>query len=324
MDMKGFGEEFRDPRDYILRVTEAIWERRDVHTLHRFYADDVIVRSPAGVVVGNQPVIAATLATLAEFPDRQLLGEDVIWCADEDGGFLSSHRILSTATHLGDGMYGSATGTRLKYRVIADCAARDDQIYDEWLIRDQGAIVSMLGIDPKRFAAGQIDAEGGIESAVLPFNPAADVAGRYLGSGNDEPDGVRYAELYTRIMTGDLAAVRAEYDRAAHLELPGGVTDHGRSGADGFWLGLRSSFPSARFTIHHRIGRRDPHRPPRAALRWSLDGIHDGWGRFGSPSGAEVHVMGISHCEFGEDGVVREWVLIDDTAVWKQILLRSG
>ena len=82
MAMTGFGEEFRDPRDYILRVTETIWEGRGVHTLHRFYADDVVVRSPAGVVVGNQSVIAATQATLAEFPDRQLLGEDVIWSDD--------------------------------------------------------------------------------------------------------------------------------------------------------------------------------------------------------------------------------------------------
>ncbi len=324
MGMEGFGEEFRDPRDFILGVTETIWERRGVHTLNRFYSDDVVVRSPAGVVVGNQTVIGATLATLAEFPDRQLLGEDVIWCDDSDGGFLSSHRILSTATHLGDGIYGSATGARLKYRIIADCAARDGQIYDEWLIRDQGAIVRNLGIEPKSYAASQIEAEGGHDHAARPFCPALDVTGRYGGAGNDQPDGVRYAELLHRIMTGDLAAISTEYDRAAHLELPGGITDHGRSGADSFWLGLTSSFPSARFTIHHRIGRRDADRPPRAAIRWSLDGTHDGEGRFGAPSGADVHVMGISHCEFGPDGVLREWVLIDDTAVWKQVLLHTG
>ena len=125
-----------------------------VDAIHRYYAPKVAVRSPDGVVIGNEEVINATLATLAEFPDRQLLGEDVIWSGDEDSGFLSSHRILSTATHLGDGAYGPASGTRLRYRIIADCACRENQIYDEWLIRDQGAIVRQLGIDPKRFAAG--------------------------------------------------------------------------------------------------------------------------------------------------------------------------
>ncbi|MDE0319906.1 MAG: ester cyclase [Acidimicrobiaceae bacterium] len=324
MSMEGFGDEFHDPRDYILGITETIWEQRGVHTLNRFYADDVVVRSPGGVVVGNQSVIAATLATLAEFPDRQLLGEDVIWCSDDDGGFLSSHRILSTATHLGDGIYGPATGTRLKYRIIADCAARDGQIYDEWLIRDQGAIVRLLGVDPKSYAAGQIEAEGGPGQSAQPFSPARDVAGRYRGTGNDDPEGIRYAELLRQIMVGDLSAIRTEYDRAAHLELPSGVTDHGWRGADNFWLGLASSFPSACFTVHHQVGRREPERAPRAALRWSLDGPHDGEGRYGVPTGADVHVMGISHCEFGPDGILREWVLLDDTAVWKQVLLHTG
>ncbi|WP_419843113.1 nuclear transport factor 2 family protein [Candidatus Poriferisodalis sp.] len=322
--MKGFGEEFGGPREYILGVTETVWERRGVASLRRFYSEDVVVRSPSGVVVGNGAVMAATLATLAEFGDRQLLGEDVIWCDDGDEGFLSSHRILSTATHSGDGIYGPATRTRLRYRIIADCAARSDQIYDEWLIRDQGAIVRQLGIDAKTFAAGQIDAEGGHDNALQPLRPETDVEGRYRGTGNDHPDSARYAEMYGRVMTGDLAAIRGEYDRAVQLELPGGITDHGWSASDSFWIGLLSSFPSARFAIHHRIGRRDSSRAPRVAMRWSLDGVHAGWGRFGAPSGANVHVMGISHGEYGPDGLAREWVLLDDTAVWKQILLHTG
>ena len=98
------------------------------------------------MVVGNKGVIGATMATLAEFPDRQLLGEDVIYSGEEGDyerdGLLSSHRIVSTATHVHGGVYGDEpTGKQLVYRIIADCAARNNQIYDEWLIRDQGAIV---------------------------------------------------------------------------------------------------------------------------------------------------------------------------------------
>ncbi len=128
--MKGFDPKWRDPPHFINGITREIWEDRGIHTLHRTYGAKMPVRSPAGVVVGNEGVIAATMATLAEFPDRTLLGEDVIWCGDEDAGFLSSHRLLSTATHARDGVYGRATGKRLAYRIIADCAARDDAIYD--------------------------------------------------------------------------------------------------------------------------------------------------------------------------------------------------
>ena len=322
--MKGFDPRYKDLPDYILGITYRIWEGREVDALSELYTPDIIVRSPEGVVKGNEAVIAATLATLAAFGDRQLLGEDVIWSGDDETGFLSSHRIMSLATHSGDGSYGPATGVQLRYRIIADCAARDNQIYDEWLVRDQGAIVRQLGMDPMRYAADQIDAEGGPETCPRPFQPSLDAGPAYTGTGNGHATGERYAGMLERVMGGGLDAVAEHYDRAVQVELPGGRTAHGRAEADRFWLGLRSSFPGALFEIHHRIGRDDPGMPPRSALRWSLTGTHDGWGAFGRPSGAEVHVMGISHAEFGPRGLRREWVLIDETAVWKQILLHTG
>ncbi|MDJ0827386.1 MAG: ester cyclase [Rhodobacter sp.] len=322
--MKGFDSKFKDFPDYILGITKEVWEDRGIATLHRYYAPDIVVRSPTSVVVGNDGVIAATMATLAEFPDRQLLGEDVIWCGTPEDGMLSSHRILSTATHTGDGVYGKATGKTLKYRIIADCHAIANQINDEWLIRDQGAIVRQLGLDPKDYARRLIENEGGPETCVQPLTPKTDRAGPYTGRGNDNEHGARYADLLTRIMGADMAAIPTEYDRGAQLDLPGHVTAHGHPAADRFWMGLRASFPSSKFTIHHVIGRDDPAMPPRAALRWSLTGKHDGWGAFGTPTGAEVYILGLSHAEFGPRGLRREWVVYDESAIWKQILLQTG
>jgi hypothetical protein len=63
---------------------------------------------------------------------------------------------------------------------------------------------------------------------------------------------------------------------------------------------------------------------PRAAVRWSLDGVHDGWGAFGPPTGAPVHIMGMAHAEYGPWGLRRECALWDEIAIWKQILLHTG
>ena len=84
--------------------------------------------------------------------------------------FLSSHRILSKATHQNHGAYGQATGKKIVYRVIADCACRNNQVYDEWLVRDQGAIVRQIGLDPKKYAANLMQEEGGAEKCSTPFN----------------------------------------------------------------------------------------------------------------------------------------------------------
>ena len=327
--MKGFDPKFSDFPDYIVGITKEIWEDRGIAALNDYYAPDIVVRCPASVVVGNHGVIAATMATLAEFPDRTLYGEDVIWCGTPEEGMLSSHRLHSTATHSNAGVYGAPTGRKLRYRIIADCHAIGNQINDEWLIRDQGAIVRQLGHDPKDYARDLIAREGGPEDCVRPYTPAIDVDGPYKGTGNDSEWGQRYADILTRSMKADFAAIPAEYDRAANLYYPGGVEMLSHSGADQFWMGLRASFPNAEFRIHHAVGRDDPSMPPRAALRWTLHGKHDGWGRFGTPTGADVFVLGACHAEFGaliggKPLLRREWALFDETAIWKQILLQTG
>ncbi len=327
--MKGFSDRFVDFPDYIVGITKEIWEDRGLATLHDYYAPDIIVRSPSSVVVGNQDVISATMATLAEFPDRTVYGEDVIWSGSPEEGMLSSHRLHSTATHVNPGVYGAPTGTKLKYRIIADCHAINNQINDEWLIRDQGAIVRQLGLDPKAYARDLIAREGGPENCVKPYTPATDVEGPYKGCGNDNAWGQSYADILTRIMSADFRVIPEEYDRAAILSYAGGAQALSFDGADQFWMGLRSSFPDAEFKIHHMIGREDPLMPPRAALRWTLHGKHSGWGSFGVPTGAEVFVLGASHAEFGalisgQPKLRREWALFDETAIWKQILLHTG
>ena len=322
--MKGFSDRFTDFPDYILGITQEIWEHRNLATLHHYYAPDIPVRSPGSIVFGNEGVIGATMATLAEFPDRRLLGEDVIWSGSPEEGMLSSHRILSTATHLGDGVYGKATGKKLRYRIIADCHAIDNQINDEWLIRDQGAVVRQLGWDPKEYAIDLIEREGGPENCVQPFHPSIDQVGPYTGRGNDNVWGAKYSDILNRIMGADLGVIPSEYDRAVTGFYPGGKELISTDGVDDFWIGLRAAFPSASFTIDHQIGREDPMMSPRAAIRWSLTGKHDGWGAFGKPSGAEVHVMGISHVEFGPWGIRREYTLFDETSVWKQIAMKTG
>ncbi len=327
--MIGFSNKFRDFPDYIIGITKEIWEDRGIATLHEYYSEDIVVRSPASIVTGNQGVIAATMATLAEFPDRVLLGEDVIWSGTPEEGMLSSHRIISQATHAGDGMYGAATGKRLQYRILADCHAQNNTIDDEWLIRDQTAIVKQMGWEPKAFAADLIEREGGPEACVKPLTPENDMVGPYKGRGNDNGWGATLAETLIRMMGADMAAIPEVYDRACHLEYPGHVTAHGTAEADKFWMGLRASFPNAEFKIDHQIGMEDDNMPPRAAVRWSLWGKHDGWGMFGAPTGAMVYVLGCTHAEFGQLGgaapqLRREYTLFDETAVWKQILLEGS
>ena len=323
---EGFSQRYSDFPDYILKITHDIWEGRDIASLEESYAPDIAMRFPSGVSIGNQATIDGTMATLAEFPDRTLFGEDVIWSGDAKSGYLSSHRIVSTGRHTGRGPFSAVLGVTnrpFRMRALADCAALKDVIYDEWLVRDTGGLVRQLGGDPETFARELIEIEGGAERCQKPLTPDNDVAGPYVASGNDNEWGERYADILTDVMARRFNVIQSAYDRACTLEMPGDRLGHSWSEADRFWLGLRSSFPRARFEVHHRIGREDALLSPRAAVRWSLWGEHSGWGDFGPPTGAKVHVMGISHAEFGPWGLRREWTLYDEVAIWKQIHLHT-
>ncbi len=327
--MKGFSQKFIDFPDYILGITKEIWEDRGIATLNEYYGEDMYLRMPLGVYRGNQGVISKTMSTLVEFPDRELLGEDVIWSGNEDDGMLSSHRLYCTGTHLGHSMFGEPTGNVVHFRAIADCYAINNAITDEWLVRDYGGVAKQIGWTAQEAAAQLIEAEGGIDHCEKPLTPENDMVGPYTGKGNDNEWGQRYADVLNRIMSADLAVIPEVYDRAIKGEYPGMTTARGWGEVDQFWIGLRAAFPNATFKIEHQIGRDDPMMPPRAAIRWSLHGKHDGWGAFGRPTGAEVYILGMAHADFGalvtdQPKIRNEFALYDEVAIWKQILMQTG
>ena len=322
--MKDFDTKFADFPDYIVKITAEIWEGRGLATLHDYYSPDVIMRAPGGIIQGNRAVIVNTMESLAEVPNRQLLAEDVIWSEHPEHGYLSSHRVLSFGRHTAHGRMGAPTGKDFVVRAVADCAAKGNVIYDEWLTRDDSGLALQLGLDPVEKARDAIMEEGGPETAHLPFHPSRDIEGGYKGRGNDNANGQRLADILTRMMDADFAVIRQEYDRAARTEHPGLRTGWSWEFPEAQWMALRASFPDAEFKIEHQIGREDPQMPPRAAVRWSLTGKHEGYGAYGKPTGAEVHVMGFTHAEFGPGGVRREWTVYDEVIIWKQILLHTG
>ena len=45
---------------------------------------------------------------------------------------------------------------------------------------------------------------------------------------------------------------------------------------------------------------------------------------YGKKTNSKLFVMGINHVELNQDGIIREWVLFDEVAIWKQILINSN
>lgn len=322
MALKGFDPEFKNFVDYILVITDRIWEGRGIDLIRRWYSKDCIVRTPMGISADVEVVVSGTAATLAEFPDRRLLGEDVIWSGSETDphGYLSSHRILSTMTQKGSGMFGPASGKAVVARTIADCVAKDNQIYEEWLVRDQGAIAYQVGSTPEALAKAMVARELELGKAPGFYREADEPAASYARALDQTPAAQAYKDLYDDVWNAQaLRAIPRAYQFATTLEAPSAQRAIGHAGIDAWFTGYLASFPDAQFSCDHLIERNDPGLPTRVAMRWMVKAKHSGAGRFGAPTGAPIHLMGISHAEFFNGEIIREWILLDELAIWKQI-----
>ena len=319
--MKVFDKKYNSFPDYILKITKQIWEGKDVNSIANFYTEDIPVRSPFGVTYGNKPVIDATFATLREFPNRQLLGEDVIWNKDSEDGYHSSHRILSKGTHLGDGSYGKPSGKNIYYRVIADCACKYNQVYDEWIVRDQGAMVRQIGFTPKEFAQKIIENEGGLENSKKIFTLKSDMKSEYKPNPAPKDSvGVKYSNILNTIFTNNYNF--SDYARAASIYWPGNKIGHGREDIEKFWQSLKGAFSNFKFSIEHIGYLEEQGKNPKASIRWFLDANHSNkTSDFGEATNKNIFIMGINHAEISDGKVIREWVLFDEVAIWKQILM---
>lgn len=322
--MKNFAPEFKTPEQYIIDITYKIWEERGVGHIRDWYAPDGPVRTPHGVTNSAKAVVQGTLETLHEFPDRQLLPEDIIIGLTPEG-FLSSHRVRSTATHLGDGFFGQATNRPIIMLTIADCLCRDNQVVEEWLVRDQAGMALQLGRDPKEIGKGLAEK-----------NPAAyQVGNEAMRKRWSDPNDImiigdtgianRIINAYDAIWNDkNLNSMDENYDRAIRLEGPSGFLDYGRFRTGGLFNSMLASIPDGRFEPHYVIVKEEAEKAVRVALRWSYCGTHQGRGRYGAPSGVPLALLGITNFELRDGKIINEWLLLDETAIYAQISAYSA
>lgn len=322
--MQNFASAFQTPEQYIIEITYKIWEERGIGRINDWYAADCPVRTPHGVSGTVEAVVSATLSALHEFPDRQLLAEDVI-IGDKASGFYSSHRVRSTATHLGDGAFGVATQRPLTILTIADCLCRDNQVVEEWLVRDQSAMAQQLGHDPIAYgrAMGTRNPQAYTIGNEAMRQRWADPHG--LTIEGDRVIAQRIIDSYAAIWQNKKLSVLSEqYDRALRFEGFTGQLCYGRERTGNLLMSVLAAIPAGRFEAHHAIVRQQEERAVRVALRWSYCGEHSGLGRYGSPTGVPLALLGVSHFELRDGLVVNEWLVVDELAIYAQMAAYQG
>ena len=314
--------------DYILRITREIWEDRNPDLVMRYYGPEARIHALGGIMQGAAAVTENTRAMQAAFPDRLVIGEDVVCSPLEGGAWLSSHRIRSPMTSKGDNAYGPATGKKVTTYVMADCVVNDGLIEKEWLVRDNLSLVRQLGLDPlevaRREAARSHPEEhsrwlAGERRRVLDAPPArSDPA--------SPPDPQRDPLGFAREILLGLWQNPSDFCAAAYA--PYAIlsdSDREVAGASdilGHYAALRESLKVLRLSVDH-AGLQARGDGWTLAARWTAAAEHSQEFEGLPAAQGPLFLMGISHWWLTGGRVAREWTVFDRLALMEQIL-RQG
>ncbi|MBY8826287.1 ester cyclase [Sphingomonas colocasiae] len=323
--LDGFEDVYSDIVHYIAYCTHRIWAEKGVGLIYSHYDDAVVVHTPYGTQTSVEEVVAGTIQMMQAFPDRESRLGNVAWTGDDKQGFYTSHLGTSRMTNLGPSIYGPATGKKVRIRHIADCMIRRNLIYREWLVRDNGALVRQLGLDPVEVATKL--AAAAARSGVPPI-----VSGLpERGSGQKHPEPLDLPSGPQASMEDNLRHMfhdvwnRRRFDRIkdyfaadVNVQTAPGREVHGVQGIMWTVISMLAAFPDAVMHFDHFC---DTHETDGyiAAVRWSLNGTHLGNGQFGPPSGKPVSILGMSHFRFKNGKIAQEWTVWDEIAVLMQI-----
>jgi predicted ester cyclase len=316
--MRGFDDEFHNLDHYIRVITDRIWEGRQIERIRDYYSEDCVVETPSVTTVGVDAVIQGTLDTLRQFPDRRLLAEDVIISGDEVGGFLSSHRIFSPMTHAGNGAFGEPTGQTAYARTIADCVCKNNKIIHEWLVRDQSAIARAIGVSPALLARQWLEQRGGrFHKQIAPLPPSGYVSLVEQGDCVDH-----YRDQWQQYWsTGANRCFSDSGELPIIASVPGGRTLVGSAAMEEFWSAWRQDWIANSFSCEHLVINRRADRHDSMAMRWRVLAKYQGAHFMDiTPNNNDIEIMAICHADVLHGQIVREWVLIDEIALWMQIL----
>lgn len=326
---------YRDPREYITSWTDRIWITRGLGRIHDHYAPDVKVYTAYGESYGLDDVIKNSLQKMVAFPNRGGGHDDVIWEPRGTNGFVSSHRVLNNATHLGHWTYGPPTGKNWVNRSVAHCLVQDNLVTKEWVVRDEFAVLQHLGISPYKIAQ-ELAARSPILGEMIQTNqtsgPLAGGVDDPVRCGISGPRPDRYDDLCRMILdmfeqvwnqrlfdlvgtfcddTVVCQTVRMRRVMAIapyQLEL----------------MSLLTAFPDAQveildFAVHESVD-----LGLRIGTIWLLRGTYCGSPVYGQTNGAPIRMLGSSHFELRNGKIIREYRIFDEVAVIAQIAAHGG
>jgi predicted ester cyclase len=324
--MRGFEDTYVDIVDYIVRVTHRIWEDQDVGYIYDTYTAGCFVYDDGGAKYGVERVVEGTIGSIQAFPDTRHFADEVIWAGDDEHGFATSHRYVTTGHHLGPWRWGPATGRKVNLWGIANCVIRENEIFEEWVLYNMSSKLMQLGVDVawaareygnelNRLGADRHQGEverltGGRAPESFPLSP---------GKSFDVEHFVRavWHNIYNR---RDLSSVDRAYAPTVRWKAASNRVGYGRQDVKAMARSLLATFPDLGMQVDEVYWMGNEADGFRVSVRWTAQGTHRGYGLYGTPSNRRVHLWGINQLYLSHGQITEDWLMFNEFDVLAQIL----
>jgi hypothetical protein len=324
--MHGFDPTYVNIVDYIVRITHRIWEEKDIGYIYDTYSHDCSVWDDLGLQYGRDKIVADTVHTNNAFPDIRLVADEVIWAGDDQAGFHTSHRTKILGTNTGYSRFGPPTGKPIKLWCVANCVARDNEIFHENVIYDTAGMLRQLGFDvletAKRLAAKQ-------RGTPLPANFAAGEPKRLWGQGKpasrpipddrSDIDAFVRSAFHTVWNRRNFGALEDIYSPNVVVQGSAGRLYRGTGQLRSFILSMVAMFPDIAVAVDDLYWMGNERDGYLVSVRWSAQGVHRGNGPYGEPTDRAAHLWGINQQVIENGRVQKEWVMFNEFGILMQL-----
>ena len=325
--MKGFEVQYKNIIDYIVRITYRIWEDKNIGYIYDTYSNDCRVWDEFGLQSGSEKIVADTVHTNNAFPDIRLFADEVIWAGDENASFHTSHRTIITGTNTGYSKFSEPTGKSVRLFCIANCVAKNNEIYYENVVYDTAALITQLGLNVNQVAK-DIANKGGIG----PFAPDFKNSKPKRKTGKAKPISFEIPEKISNVREfahavfntiwnrRNFSAINQVYSNNIEFEGSTGRKFKGVKQLRSFIISMITSFPDIALSIEDIYWMGNEQDGYLVSIRWGAIGTHKGNGAYGPPTDRECYLWGITQWQIKKNKIIKEWTAFNEFGILMQLL----
>jgi len=325
--MKGFEIQYKNIIDYIVRITFRIWEQKDIGYIYDTYSNDCRVWDEFGLQSGSEKIVADTIHTNNAFPDIRLFADEVIWAGDEDASFHTSHRTIITGTNTGYSKFSEPTEKPVRLLCIANCVAKNNEIYYENVVYDTVALIKQLGLNVNEVAK-EVANKGNISQFAPDFKNSKPtrMTGKSKPLSFEIPENVSNVRDFAEAVFNTIwnrrnfSAIDHIYSDDIDFEGSTGRKFKGKKQLRNFIISMIASFPDLALSVEDIYWMGNEYDGYLVSVRWGAIGRHKGNGSYGPPTGKECYIWGITQWRIKNNKIIKEWTVFNEFGILVQLL----